>query len=153
METKTSWLKGILALALSTGAALWGWYGWLIIVWVVCMALDYASGSIAAIKRGEWSSDIARKGLFKKGGMVLVVAAAIILDLLFGVVLRASQIVLPFKANVLVSALVLCWYSLTELGSLLENAVKLGAPVPKWLKQILKISKETIDSIGDTSTK
>lgn len=151
--TKTSWIKGILALALSTGAALWGWYGWLIIVWVVCMALDYASGSIAAVKAGEWSSDIARKGLFKKAGMVLAVAAAIILDLLFGVVLRASQIVLPFRANVLVSALVLCWYSLTELGSMLENAVKLGAPVPAWLKKILKITKDAVDKIGDGSTK
>ena len=150
---KTSWIKGVLALALSTGAALWGWYGWLIIVWVVCMALDYASGSIAAVKAGEWSSDIARRGLYKKAGMCLAVAAAVILDLLFGVVLRASQIVLPIKANVVVSGLVLCWYSLTEIGSLLENAVKLGAPVPEWLKKILKISKDAVDDMGENSTK
>ena len=28
--------------------ALWGWFGWLVLAWVACMVLDYATGSFAA---------------------------------------------------------------------------------------------------------
>ena len=27
--------------------ALWGWFGWLVLAWVACMVLDYATGSAA----------------------------------------------------------------------------------------------------------
>ena len=36
--------------------ALWGWFGWLVVAWVACMVLDYATGSFAALRAGEWSS-------------------------------------------------------------------------------------------------
>ena len=150
--TETPWIKAAIALAISTGAALWGWFGWLVIAWVVSMALDYVSGSMAAVRSHEWSSDKARAGLFHKLGMLLAVIVAILLDLLIGVILRGTKIVLPFKYDVLVSALVLCWYTLTELGSILENAVKLGAPVPEWLKKVLKVGQDAIDDAGDDLT-
>lgn len=41
------------------------------------------------------------------------------------------------------------WYVVTELGSITENAVAMGAPVPGWLTNLLKISKSAIDSAGD----
>ena len=51
----------------------------------------------------------------------------------------------------LVLPLVLAWYILTELGSILENAVKLGAKVPQWLVKMLKSSLNVVDRTGDAS--
>lgn len=37
------------------------------------------------------------------------------------------------------------WYILTGLGSILENAEKLGAPVPKWLVKMLAVSLTAVE--------
>lgn len=36
-----------------------------------------------------------------------------------------------------------------ELGSILENAVKMGTPVPEWLILLLKASSEFVDGAGE----
>lgn len=150
MTTSTTpWIKGALALLLGTGAALWGWFGWLLILWAACMGLDLLSGFAAALKAHEWSSNKARSGLWHKGGMLLVVAVALMLDVLVGVILKGTRIELPWTYTVMLSPLVLVWYALTELGSIIENAVKLGAPVPSWLIKALKIGKDAVDTAGD----
>ena len=45
--------------------------------------------------------------------------------------------------------LMLAWYILTELGSILENAIKLGANPPAWLSGILAISLKAVEAAGD----
>ena len=125
-------------------AAFLGWRGIAALAWVGVMALDYISGTAAACKAGQWNSAAARSGLWHKGGMILVVLASAIADGVLGMLcshlpgdaLRWPYVVLP---------LVLAWYIITELGSILENAVKLGAPVPQWLIKLLKTGKETLD--------
>ena len=47
--------------------------------------------------------------------------------------------------------LVLAWYIITELGSILENAVKMGAKVPEWLVKMLKASANMVEHAGDGS--
>lgn len=151
-ENSTPWIRIALAAMMGAGTAIWGWFGWLVIAWVIAMALDYASGSVAAARAGEWSSDKARAGLFHKLGMVIAVIVALLLDVLIGIVIRATEVRLPFNFTVLVSALVLAWYSFTELGSILENAVKLGAPVPAWLRKALQAGKAAVDAAGSQIT-
>ena len=41
------------------------------------------------------------------------------------------------------------WYVLTELGSLLENCGKLGAPQPAWFKKAVSALQNGIDHAGD----
>ena len=65
---KANEIKGILAAILAFLTALWGWLGWAVIIWVACFLLDYISGTAAARKNHEWSSDIAREGLWHKLG-------------------------------------------------------------------------------------
>ena len=129
--------------------ALWGWFGWLVLAWVACMVLDYATGSAAALRAGEWSSTIARDGLWHKLGAIVAVLVAAILDGVIRLVLEnIPALELPFEYTVFVSVLVLVWYILTELGSVVENAGALGAPVPAWLARMLAALESGVDRTG-----
>ncbi len=46
-------IKALAAAAIGALTALWGWLGWLVMGWIVCMALDYLTGSLAACKGGR----------------------------------------------------------------------------------------------------
>lgn len=128
----------------------WGWQGWLTIGWLVCMALDYLTGTAAAGKAGEWNSARAREGIWHKAGMIVVAAVACGADLLTCVLLENLPVLqLPIQYTGLIYPVVLVWYILTELGSMLENAVALGAPVPTWLTRFLKVSSKLVESVGE----
>lgn len=143
---KATQIKAALAAVLAFLTALWGWVGWAIIIWIACIFLDYLSGSAAARRNGEWSSQIAREGLWHKLGEIFAVLVAALCDIALGVILKTAPVALPFEFATLVTPIVLLWYIITELGSVAENACKLGAPVPKWLKKMLKQYKDTIDA-------
>ena len=129
--------------------ALWGWFGWFIIVLAVCMALDYVTGTIAAKKAGEWSSKVARNGLLHKLAILVAVIVACILDFVIRTILaNIPAITLPFEYSVLFGPLVVAWYVITELGSVLENAGKLGAPQPKWFKKAVSALQSSVDKLG-----
>ena len=49
MENVTKF-KAALAAVLAAMTALWGWFGWLVLAWVGCMAIDYITGYSAAAK-------------------------------------------------------------------------------------------------------
>lgn len=146
METKAA-----VTAVLGTLTALWGWFGWLVMGWIFFMAADYITGSMAAAKKGEWSSARAREGIWHKAGMIVVVLVAAGADLLIATVLEHLPMVqLPMQYTGLVCPVVLVWYIITELGSMAENAAAMGAPVPKWLLRLLAVSKDAIDNAGDT---
>ncbi len=136
----------IVAGATAMGAFL-GWKGVMLLAWVLVMALDYISGTIAACKDGAWESKVAREGLAHKGGMIFVVMVAAISD--WVMVIVAEYIPIGIQWPGIIMPLVLAWYIVTELGSILENAVKLGATVPKWLIKMLKASADIMEHAGD----
>ena len=132
--------KAAVAAVLGCLTALWGWFGWLVVAWVACMLLDYATGTAAALKAGKWSCKAAREGLWHKVG-----AMAAILD-------HIPALTLPFDYTVFLTVLVLVWYILTELGSIVENAGRLGAPLPAWLSKAIAALESGVDSTGDKLT-
>lgn len=143
MEEKlTAWKAGATALITALTAFL-GWKGIAALAWVAAMALDYISGSAAACKEGKWSSKVAREGLWHKMGMVLAVVVAAIAD---GVLTVLCQQIpgMGITWPGMVLPVVLVWYLLTELGSILENAVRLGAKVPGWLSKLLQAVKDQL---------
>ncbi len=101
------------ATIVAAGAALttlWGWFGWLVLVWVVLMATDWIVGSAIAAKNGAWSSATAREGAWHKAGQIIIVGVAIIVDWLVGAILvNIPSLSLPFDYSVLLSALVIIW--------------------------------------------
>ena len=138
------WLKAVIAAGTGAFGAAFGWLGWLVLAWVVCMATDWISGSAAAASKGEWSSAVARAGIWHKGGMLLVVLVAFMTDSVLGLVVENLP-GLGVDYTVLVLPVILVWYIFTELGSVAENAARMGAPVPGWLIRLLAAGKQAAE--------
>lgn len=146
MEDKLIGVKAAIAAAVTALGAFLGWQGIMAVVWVAVMAIDYITGTAAAVMTRDWSSAVARQGLWHKGGMIAVVIVAALADGVMAII--CAHLPLGIAWTSIVMPLVLAWYIVTELGSILENAVKMGAPVPGWLVKLLKISAKAIDDQG-----
>ena len=146
MEKRNLFVSGKAVVAAVCGAftAAFGWLGWLVVAWAVCMALDWVSGSAAAASRGAWSSAAARAGIWHKAGMVVVVLVCALTDAVLAVAV-ANLPGLGFEVNGVVLPVVLVWYIFTELGSIAENAAEMGANVPEWLLKLLAAGKSAAD--------
>lgn len=142
---KATEIKAAIAAIIAFMTALWGWLGWVILIWIAAILLDYVSGSLAAKKAKNWSSDIARDGLWHKAGEIIAVLAAALCDIALEIILDSSGIKLPFDVTAFITPVVLLWYILTEIGSIIENCGKLGAPVPAWFKSKVEDAKDAID--------
>lgn len=148
MDERLTAIKAAMAAFFTALGAFLGWQGVMALIWLVAMALDYISGTLAAWLCGEWSSAVARDGLKHKGGMVLVVAVAGLADITLSII--CGHLPVEMTWPVLVLPLVLAWYILTELGSILENAVKMGAPIPAWLMKLLAVGLKAIDKKAES---
>ena len=148
MDERLTAIKAAMAAFFTALGAFLGWQGVMALIWLVAMALDYISGTLAAWLCGEWSSTVARDGLKHKGGMVLVVAVAGLADITLSII--CGHLPVEMTWPVLVLPLVLAWYILTELGSILENAVKMGAPIPAWLMKLLTVGLKAIDKKAES---
>ena len=127
----------------------WGWMGWLVVGWMLCMVLDYITGYMAAMANGEWESQKAREGIYHKFGTAIVVVAAAAMDFLMSTALSQLPILdLPIEYKGLICPVVLVWYIVMELGSICENAVAMGAPVPHFLTKLLAVSKDAVEKVG-----
>ena len=140
--------RAAIVAAMSAIGAFLGWKGIMLLVWVALMALDYISGTFSAMKAGEWCSAKAREGAWHKGGAILVVIVAAIADGVMLVICGNIPILEITWPNIILP-LVLAWYIITELGSILENAIKLGANPPAWLTKILQASLNAVEAVGD----
>ena len=145
MEKFNAFKVAVTALFAGVSAAL-GWFGWLVVAFVACLAGDWASGSAAAAKNGEWKSKKGREGIWHKAGCIVVVLVAAVLDAVIGVAVNnIPSISLPFTYTVLLCPVILVWYILTELGSIIENAGKMGAPVPGFLKKAIALFRDGLE--------
>lgn len=140
--------KAAIAAFFTAVGMLLGWKGIMALAWVVLMALDYITGTFAAMKAGQWSSKKAREGAWHKAGAMIVVIVAAIADGIM-LVICGNIPVLNITWPGMILPLVLAWYIITELGSILENAVKLGANPPAWLTKILAVSLKAVENMGD----
>lgn len=134
-------IKAAVVAVMGAYGAAFGWLGWLVLAWLVCMAIDWLTGTAAAASKGQWSSDTAYAGVWHKAGMIVVVIVACMADCVVQVVIgKIPGLDLQFSAFVL--PIVLVWYIFTELGSIAENAAKMGAPVPAGLLKLLAAGKK-----------
>lgn len=132
---KAQELKAFLAAGVAFLTALWGWVGWIIFLLIMAIALDYITGTAAAKATGEWTSKVAREGLWHKLGEIVALLVAALCDIAISVILHtgAAQIFEGLPYGNYITLVVATWYFFTEIGSILENIKKLGAPIPEWL--------------------
>lgn len=149
MEHVTAF-KAAIASVMAILTALWGWFGWLVLAWIICMGIDWTTGTVCANLTGTWSSKAAREGAAHKGGSIITVITACVLDMVIGLFLGAIPgLALPFDYSVALSPLVIAWYILTEMGSIIENVGKMGAPIPPWLAAAIEALHDGVDSTGE----
>ena len=101
---------------------------WALIVFVL---VDYLTGVTAAAIKRELSSEIGAKGIAKKVFEFLLVGIANVLD---------RQIL---KNGAALRTLVIFFYVANEGLSIIENCTRIGLPVPKFLKKLLKQLKDS----------
>ena len=148
---KAAEIKAALAAAAAFGTALFGWVGWLIILWLLATALDYITGTCAAIYKRSWSSAAARQGRWHKLGSIFAVLVAALCDIALNVVGDNLGLgIFESDGRCIITPLVAVWYTFTELGSIVENAAAMGAPVPEFLIRILANAKDAVeDAAGE----
>ena len=142
-------IKALLTAAMSAVVAVLGWVGIAVTIMIVCMALDYITGTWAARAHGEWTSTKARDGLWHKLGEIVALLAAILCDIAVGVILSsaAAPLIGDYHHRGYITLIVAIWYIFTELGSILENAARLGAPIPEQLIRGIGRLKKKADDV------
>lgn len=148
MEKATA-IKAAVTTFFAAVSAIIGWFGWLIVALVIAMTIDYLTGWWAAVQDGTWSSRIAKKGITKKAVILLIIGATGLVDLIIGMVAAQAGMPLPAYLTALISPLVAIWYLLAEIGSILENAKRMGVDMPPFLLKIINIMKGMIEKKGD----
>lgn len=147
----TGMAAGIMAwLSARLGALLY-----VLIILAVMMIVDYISGMAAskaeAIDHPDnpeygWNSRKGTRGIIKKVGYLCIIAVAMVIDYI--VIKVATEAGIVIKVPTFFGLLVTIWYVLNELLSIIENAGRMGAPIPEWLKKYISVLKNKIESTG-----
>ena len=125
--------KNIMAGICTVLSFLFGDMEGLMVALIALIILYYISGVIAAAVEKRLSSEVGAKGIAKKIFMLLIVALANIVDINVigdGHVLKTVTVV---------------FYICNECISLIENAGRIGVPVPKKLLDVLEQLRDKDD--------
>lgn len=95
---------------------------------VICMACDYITGIIKAIRQKNLNFYAGFFGIFKKIVIIVLIVAVNELDIVLG--LTGSNISCKFA--------IICFYISNEIISILENAAAIGIQTPKQLLKVLE---------------
>lgn len=121
--------KKIMAFFCTVISFLFGDIDGMLMALAALIVLDYVSGIIAAVIEKRLSSAVGARGIAKKVFMLFIVALANIIDInvIGGHTLKTVTVV---------------FYLCNECISLIENAGRIGVPVPAKLLQVLEQLKE-----------
>ena len=107
----------------------------LMITLIAFIAVDYISGVLVAIAKHKLNSEVGFKGICKKVLIIALVGVANLID------------IHVIRSGAVARTAVIFFYAANEGISIIENATKLGLPVPEKLKKILEqMKKEGTDA-------
>lgn len=112
--------------------------GWstLLSILLAFIVIDYVSGFVAAGIEGKLSSSNGMRGIAKKVAVFFVVAVAHMMDVALG-----------YDGHILRDATIF-FFLANEALSILENAGRIGVPVPGALKKAIDILNEKSEGDG-----
>lgn len=141
---KAKWLlSALLGLILSFTQK----YGIMIIFVAVAIVFDFVTGLIKANIKGEVSSEVGKKGFFKKMALLICLFFGFFLDFVIPYMCATIGIKIPFETPF---GLIICFYIvLNESISICENLYACNPGImPNWIVRMLKSAKEQIDDKG-----
>ena len=103
---------------------------------VAFVAIDYVTGIMCAIVERVLSSEIGYRGIFKKVLIFALVGVAHIID---------QNII---GDGSIIRTAVIFFYLSNEGISIIENATRLGLPIPEKLRDVLEQLKDGVDKEG-----
>lgn len=121
-----------------------------VLVLVAVMVIDYATGMTSAWKSGELESKTGLIGILKKVSYLVLVAVGGVVDYLISAGLAAANV--EISITYCCGLIVCVWLIINELISILENLAELGTPIPKFLVNIVRRLKNTVESKTDSET-
>lgn len=124
-----NWLNAIISVVCTTFVWLIGGCDVALACLITAIVIDYISGLIKAYITKTLSSSIGFKGILKKVAVLLVVMLAVLVD-------RVTV------NNGAIRTLVIYYFVANEGLSVLENLALAGLPIPKTLKNALKVIKK-----------
>lgn len=137
MDNILTYLKLALAGLCSLATYIWGGLDAVFIILLCLIAVDYLTGILVAINTKNLSSEIGFRGIFKKFGMLCIVAV--------------SQLVGNAAGLPDIRSFVVGFYIANEAISITENAGHLGVPLPKKLMDVLKQLKNDAEDEESTT--
>lgn len=118
--------KTIFAVGGAAASYLFGGWSSLLNILLTFVVIDYITGFAAAAKEGKLNSEVGMWGIAKKVGIFAVVAVAHLVDRALGDAhLFRDAAIFFFLAN--------------ELLSVIENAGRIGVPIPPVLQRAVEI--------------
>lgn len=114
-----------------------------VIVLIAVMIIDYATGMFKAWINASLSSRIGLIGILKKVGYLLVVCTAGVIDWLISSGL--DKIGIKIDVGFYIGVIVVIWFIINELISILENLAIIGVPLPKFLTSLIHKLKVAVE--------
>ena len=139
-------IKGTIAAVTGVIAYLAGCLNELVIILVILMILDYATGVIAAYFKKELSSWRGLQGILKKFSFMLLVILGFLIDFVAMHLIEKTGV--QFDTHGIFGIATTCWLIGNEGLSILENAAIIGLPVPPFLKTALAKLKNQVEEAG-----
>ncbi len=116
---------------------------WPLVWWLaIFIAIDFATGWLAASKTGQFQSRVLRDGVLRKVLIITVCGLSHGLDVLFEPVIGVS----------IFQSMVICMYGLGEFASILENLERAGygQSIPPILRRLIGALNHRLENTVET---
>lgn len=120
------WFRPVVAAVGAALSYLFGGWNALLGVLLAFVVADYVTGVMAAAVDGRLNSAVGMRGIAKKVLIFLIVALAHLADTVLG-------------DNSMIRDAAIFWYLANELLSIVENAGRIGVPIPPAISRAVEI--------------
>lgn len=150
-------ILGIFTLSIGGWLSKMGALGYLLLIFTITMILDYVSGIIASKKESiehpnskkyGWSSKKGTLGIIKKFGYIMIVFSTMLVDCMICKMAGCINVKMP--TSTFFSTIIVIWFILNEILSIIENAGRMGVKnIPKFFTKLICALKNTVEKEAD----
>ncbi|MGD6872877.1 phage holin family protein [Sutcliffiella horikoshii] len=115
----------------SVASFLYGGFSSLLLFLIIFVVIDYLTGIMAAYVEKRLSSRVGFKGIAQKVFIFALVSIAHVVDIILG--------------TNLIKDVTILFYLVNEFISIMENASRIGVPIPNILKKVIDAIKKKAD--------